>query len=559
LQQSAAEDFAVSLLPTKLRRYAAVATLLMKFGRAGSAAAGGPLAGGLPEESVEGDEPARQLAADLEQLGPTFVKLGQLLSTRADLLPSAYLRALERLQDRVEPFAFEEVRRIVEADLGTRLAQAFGSFDEAPIAAASLGQVHRASLRDGRAVAVKVQRPGIVEQVRADVETLEEIAALLEKHSQAGQRYNVAGIVQEFKESLAAELDYRREADNLRLLRRNLAEFAAIVIPSPVDGYTTPRVLTMDYVDGTKVTALHPLTRIDIDARALAETLVSAYLRQIVIDGVFHADPHPGNVLVTADGRLALVDLGMVGRISPAMQDRLLKLLLAVSAGRGDEAADVLAALGEKREGYNESGFRRDVSAMVNRYGHETLAGLQVGRLFVDLQVASADHHLRAPSELTLLGKTLLNLDQVARVLDPSLDVNAAIGREAAALMTRRLARSASGLSAAVFEAKEFAERLPSRVNRVLDALAASELRMKVELIDEGSVLDGLQKIANRITLGLVIAALIVGAAMVMQVPTSFRLFGYPGLAMILFMIAATAGLWLAWHIVAVDRSRPRH
>jgi predicted unusual protein kinase regulating ubiquinone biosynthesis (AarF/ABC1/UbiB family) len=316
----------------------------------------------------------------------------------------------------------------------------------------------------------------------------------------------------------------------------------------------------MEYVAGTKVTTMHPLTRIDIDARALAETLVSAYLQQIVIDGVFHADPHPGNVLVTPDGRIGLIDLGMVGRISPSMQDRLLKLLLAVSSGRGDEAADVLAALGERLEGFNESGFRRDVSVMVNRYGHETLAGLQVGRLFIELQVASAEHHLRAPSELTLLGKTLLNLDQVARVLDPTLDVNATIGREAADLMTRRLAKTATSgsLLASMFEAKEFAERLPSRVNRVLDSLAASELKMKVELIDEGSVLDGLQKVANRITLGLVIAALIVGAAMIMQVPTTFRVFGYPGLAMILFLIAASAGLWLAWHIVTVDRPR-RH
>lgn len=551
----------MSLLPPKLSRYTAVAALLLKYGPSTRDHALDPAADAREDERARGPSP-ESLAADLERLGPTFVKLGQLLSTRGDLLPAAYLDALARLQDDVQPFSYAEVQQTIESELGVRLSKAFAEFEEAPLAAASLGQVHRAALRDGRPVAVKIQRPGIVDQVRVDLEALREVANFLDRHSDAGRRYNVIGVVDEFCEALVSELDYRREADNLRLIGGNLAEFAAIVVPSPIDGYSTGRVLTMEYVRGTKVTALSPLTRLDVDGQSLAETLIRAYLKQILIDGVFHADPHPGNVLVTGDGRLALVDLGMIGRIGPPMQDRLLKLLLAVTGGRGDEAAEVTAAIGEKLDGFDEPAFRRDIATMVGRYGHELLGNLKIGRVFMELQQACGSHGLRAPAELTMLGKTLMNLDRVARALDPDLDVNATIRRDASRLMTRRLSGSAAsgGMLSAVLEAKEFAERLPGRVNRVLDSLAASELKLKVEMIDEGAVIDGLQKVANRITLGLILAALIVGAAMMMRIETSFRLFGYPGVAMILFLVAGTGGAWLAFHIVTHDRkAKQRH
>lgn len=550
----------MTLLPPKLNRYTAVATLLLKHGRAALGAdATDPLAALRAEQPADdhGDPAPEELAADLEKLGPTFVKLGQLLSTRADLLPEPYLHALSRLQDSVEPFPFAEVQAIVEQELGVKISKAFLSFDEEPEAAASLGQVHRAELRDGRVVAVKVQRPGIVERIAEDIKTLEEVATFLEKHTDTAHRYNVGGIVQEFKDALVVELDYTREAANLKLVRRNLRDFDQIIVPAPVDGYTTSRVLTMDYVRGVKATTLSPLARIDIDGEALAKTLIRAYLKQIIIDGVFHADPHPGNVLLTDDGRIALIDLGMIGRLTPAMQETLLKLLLEVADGRGEEAANVVVSLGEKLPGFDEHQFRREIAVMVGRHAHDSLADLEVGRVFMQLQLTAARGGIRAPAELTLLGKTLLNIDQVARALDPDLDVNATIRRSAGELMTQRLAKSASsgGMFAAVLEAKEFAERLPGRVNRVLDALATSELKLKVEMIDEGAVIEGLQKVANRITLGLILAAMIVGAAMIMRIETTFRIFGYPGLAMILFLLAGTGGAWLAFNIITHDRT----
>jgi predicted unusual protein kinase regulating ubiquinone biosynthesis (AarF/ABC1/UbiB family) len=550
----------MTLLPPKLSRYTAVATLLLKHGRAALVSdANDPLVALRADQQDDGEEDAapEELSADLEKLGPTFVKVGQLLSTRTDLLPPQYLAALSRLQDSVEPFPFSDVQTIVEQELGVKISKAFLSFDEEPEAAASLGQVHRAQLRDGRVVAVKVQRPGIVERVAEDVKTLEEIAAFLEKHTDAAHRYNITGIVQEFKEAIVIELDYKREAMNLKLVRRNLRDFDQIIVPPPVDGYTTSRVLTMDYVRGVKATSLSPLARIDINGEALAKTLIRAYLKQIIVDGVFHADPHPGNVLLTEDGRIALIDLGMIGRISPSMQETLLKLLLEVADGRGEDAANVVMSLGEKLPEFDEHRFKRDITAMVNRHAHDSLADLEVGRVFMQLQLVAAKGGIRAPAELTMLGKTLLNIDQVASTLDPDLDVNATIRRAAGELMTQRLAKSASsgGMFAAVLEAKEFAERLPGRVNRLLDALATSELKLKVEMIDEGAVIEGLQKVANRITLGLILAALIVGAAMIMRVETTFRIFGYPGLAMILFLLAGTGGVWLAFNIITHDRA----
>ena len=533
-------------LPAKLSRYAAVASLFMKHRSAA--------------DDTRGAD-AVQLANDLETLGPTFIKLGQVLSGRTELLPPAYIDALGRLQDDVAPFSFADVERIVETELRVKLSKAFGMFEAEPIAAASLGQVHCAALRDGRMVAVKVQRPDAAKQVMDDLAAMAEVAAFLDKRTDAGARYCFADLIAEFRRSLLEELDYLHEAANLRTLGEHLAGFKDIIVPQPIDSYTTSRVLTMDYVLGTKVTALSPLTRMDVDAERLGRELVRAYLHQIVVDGFFHADPHPGNVFVTDDKKIALVDLGMVGRLSDRTQDRLLALLLAAAEGRGDEAADTLIELGERREGFNEAALRRDVVEVVTKAQNASLADLEIGRLLLDVNQRATTHGLRAPSDLTLLGKTLLNLDAVARALSPNLDVNSTIRDQAVTLMRQRMLRSVSPgrVLSTMLDAKQFAENLPARVNRVLDALAGNELKLKMEVIDEGAIVDGLQKVANRVALGLIMAALIVAAALLMQVPTTFRLLGYPGLAMILFIIAAAAGTLLALQIIRHDRtSRPK-
>ncbi|MEO7427782.1 MAG: AarF/UbiB family protein [Acidimicrobiales bacterium] len=541
----------VRMQPSHLARYKDIGVLLVKHRH---------LIGHDDDRDDGRDDDARSLASDLEEMGPTFVKLGQLLSTRADLLPKSYLAALSRLQDKVEPFGFDEVERIVSLELGVRISNAFRSFDAKPLAAASLGQVHRAELRDGRPVAVKVQRPDIRARILDDMDAIEELASLADGHTESGRRLGFADMVAEFRRSLLAELDYRQEAANLVTVGANLAHRERIVVPQPVPDYCTDVVLTMDYVAGKSIGSIGPLGLMDVDGPALAGALFSAYLDQILIDGLFHADPHPGNVLITDDGRLALLDLGMVARIAPEMQDSLIKLLLGISEGHGRDAADVAIAIGRPLEGFDADGFRLRAAELISRNQGATLGDVQAGAIVAELtQIASASA-LRLPAELTMLGKALLNLDEVARTLDPGFDPNAAIQAESAELMRKKLLQSASpgNVMAAAMEAKEFAERLPGRINHVMDALAAGQLTLNVQGIDERDIMRSVQKLANRVTAGIVVASLVIGAALIMRVDTHAKLFGYPALAMVLFLIAAATGLWLVVSIQLSDLPQRR-
>jgi len=550
----------VSLKPERLKRYKDVAMLLIKYGRSDLISPAGLEGSILPDEIAAEHEtaPAEDLAKDLERLGPTFIKLGQLLSTRADLLPGPYLEALERLQDQIEPFPYEEVERIVSGELGVRISKAFAEFEPAPLAAASLSQVHRATLRDGRAVVVKVQRPDIRDLIVGDLEALGEIAHFLDQHTELGRRYEFDNMLVNLRKSLLRELDFTIEANNLHTIGQNLSEFEEIVVPEPIDDFTTTRVLTMEYISGKKITALNPLRLLEIDGSLLAEELWSAYLKQFLVDGLFHADPHPGNVFLTDDDRIALIDLGMVGRVQRSFQDNLLRLMLAISESRGETAAEAAIRMGEPKEGFERDNFKRRITDLVAEHGDAVLSRLNAGKVSLEITRISADCWFRLPAEFTMIAKSLLNLDRVVYTLDPNFDPNAIIRERANEILQQNILKSVAptNLLAGVVDLKQFAEKLPDRVNRILDAAGNNELRFKVDAIDEKVVLEGLQKVANRITLGLVVASLIVGAAMLMRVETSFRIFGYPGLAMIFFLLAAAAGMLLAFNILFYDEKR---
>ncbi|HEX7182104.1 MAG TPA: AarF/ABC1/UbiB kinase family protein [Thermoanaerobaculia bacterium] len=559
----------LSLKAEHLKRYKDVARLLMKYGRSDLAKVVSADPGLDTDDDLEGmivgGEP-EQLAHDLEALGPTFIKLGQLLSTRSDLLPQPYLDALARLQDKIAPFSFAEVEKIVSEEIGVRLSKAFQDFDNVPLAAASLGQVHRARLRDGREVAVKVQRPGIREVILEDLGAFDEMAGFLDRHTDVGRRYAFRNMVEEFRRALLRELDYRREAANLVTLGQNLREYPRIVVPQPVDDYTTSRVLTMDYVSGTKITELSPLAVIDIDGSALADDLVKAYLDQILVDGFFHADPHPGNLLITRDGRLALIDLGMIARVDPAMQEKLLKLILAITDGRGHEAAQITLQIGTPLPDFDEERFRREVADLVAGYQDVSREQVKAGRIVMGLTRQAAQSGVRPAPELTLLGKALLHLDEAARALDPDLDPNQSVRRHTDSILRKHLMKrlSPSALFSSTLEMYELAQQLPGRLNSLMDSLANNKLELKINAFDESRLMDNLQKIANRISTGLVLAALIVGAALLMQVRTPFTLFGYPGLAMVLFLLAAACGFALVLNIFFNDdwrvwRNKPPH
>jgi len=556
----------MKLSATHFKRYRQIAGLLWKYGRSDIVHEMASHEGFDLQELKAGknDASPEHLADDLEAMGPTYVKIGQVLAGRPDILPEPYRKALARLQDKVKPFPFEDVERIVMTELGVRLSKAFSRFDIEPIAAASLGQVHCAALRDGRPVVVKVQRPDVRSQVAEDFEVLEEIARFMDEHTDIGKRYRFAAVLAEFRAAIQEELNYEHEAQNLISVGKNLQEFKLIFVPQPVLDYCTRSVLTMDYVAGKKITDLGPLGQLGLKGAALADELFRAYLKQILLDGLFHADPHPGNIFIMEDGRVALLDLGMVGHTAPTMQENLLKILIAISDGKGEDAAELVIRMSEKTDRFDHQKFLRLIGQLVASRINQGLRELNVGKSLMEVSRDARDNGLYVPTELTLLGKTLLELDDVGRILDPTFDPNACVRRHAGELMVTRLGREATQGSAvnALLEMKNFTVQLPSRLNRIMDAVANAELEVKVRVPDAKMVVEGIEKVANRITNGILIAALIIGAALLTRVDTSWHLFGYPGFAMLCFLAAAIGAVSLIYRIYAQDRrsrrNRPR-
>jgi ubiquinone biosynthesis protein len=535
-------------------RYTALARLLARFGRSDLISGTGLDEFTFDEDPPIGDEAkAAAFARDLEELGPTFIKLGQLLSTRFDLLPPAYTTALARLQDDAEPFPFTDVQQIVESELGGRLRHLFAEFEEEPLAAASLGQVHRATLPSGREVVVKIQRPDVREIAREDMETLTRLAGLADKHTEAGKTYGFEQLLTHFRRSLAGELDYRREARNLLRFAHLTEPYDLLVVPQPVLEHSTSRVLTMDRIEGRKVTDVGPIGLLDIDARPIVDQLFRCYLDLMLDHGVLHADPHPGNLMITDDGRLALLDLGMVSSVSPRLQDKLVKLLLAIGDGDGEEVAAVLAGMGHPLADYDAAAFRANVAHLVSEAAAQG-PELQAGTVLVELSRISGAHGLRPPAEMSMVGKALLNLDQSTLHLDPEFDPAEAIRDNLSHLLTSGLKVSPAGVMAAAIEAKEFTSMLPKRGNRILEDLAQGDFSLRVRAVDEERLHTVLHRVANRVTLGIIIAATILGAAMMMRVPSDHQVFGYPAIAMVFFTFAVLAGAALGFWIVLTDR-----
>lgn len=547
----------MSIVPENLVRYQKFLKFMLKYWN--SDLLHQTASNAMDEESVteetEFNQSPDELVDDLKQMGPTYIKLGQLLSTRPDLLPDNYLEALSSLQDDLPTIPYEEVRELVEEELGTRISKSFNSFDEEPLASASIGQVHVAELRSGKKVAVKVQRPGIRKKFLEDLDTLEEVATLAVKHSDVARRYAFDDVLSELRRIMLHELDYLREAENLVTLGTNLKTYRRLVVPQPIPDYTTSRVLTMEYVKGQKVTKVSPLRKLEEDHTALVDELVEGYLKQIVIDGFVHADPHPGNIHLMENNKIALIDLGMVAQFTKKMQDYLLRLLIGISKNNGEEISDILLEMSERAEDATIKEFRKNINDMVVDSRNSTARDMQTGRMLVQMNRSAALNGIHLPVEVNILGKILLNMDQIIANLAPDYDLREAVRRHVAKLMESRMKKELAPEDAfsVLLESKKLVEHFPERANKILDNLANNEFNLKVEALDEKRFTDGFQKVANRITLGLIIAATIIGAAMLMSVPSPFTIFGYPGLAIIFFMLAAVGGIALSYHILFKD------
>ena len=594
------------LSPAHLPRIAAIVGLFTRFGLRDVARQQGLIA--LvgddetelpPEELAERHEQAIGFRKRLVELGPAYVKLGQVLSTRPDLLPEPYIEELKRLQDDVGPISLEEVEQTIQEELGGRLSKLFATFDPEPLGTASLGQVHAATLREGREVIVKVQRPGIRASLAEDLEFFHDLAEFMAAHTGVGARVDVIGVIQQLERALADELDYRVEARNAASFRKMLAEFPRLLVPKVIEAYTTERVLTMERVHGLKVDCVPPVARLEHDFTPVADELTRAYLKGITIDGFFHADPHPGNVFVVlpgatnprtpaqvarddrretarvgvtplarleadavasaspeprdVDARLALVNFGMTARLSSTMREMATRLLMALGDQRGDDVAATLIEMGEPSSDFDRVGYTREIAALVARNLELTAAEVKAGRVLFDILDVSYRSGLRLPAELTLLAKALFNLDGVTRALAPGympFDTIREYGNQIAMARAQR-DMSPRRIYQIAMESGDFLAALPHRLDKITQRIANNDLQTKVEVPQIPSLIVALQKVANRIFSGLVLAGLLVASAMLLPY---WRALGTAG-----FIVAAVLGLYIVLAIMVSDRKRDVH
>lgn len=504
---------------------------------------------------ARGRSRGEQLRLALEELGPTFVKLGQFMSTRPDLLPPDIIRELAVLQDEVPPFPYGEAVAIIEEELGRPLGAVFAHFEQTPAASASLGQVYYARLLTGEEVAVKVQRPGILVPLETDLAILHRTAHFLQEHSRLAATIDFTGTAEQFERSIREELDYHQEEANVAAICRNLAGFELLHIPRPYPAQSSRRVLTLERVFGHRLVDVPPTVPRE-RLHALARELLKAYLKQIGVDGLFHADPHPGNLWIDDRHRLALLDFGMVARLDESDRERFIRLLGAIAEGNGERVAAVLLEISPSSAQVDIADFKREIVALVAREQATAAEDAQFGRSLLEMLQAAYRNGVRLPATATMLGKAMLNADAATAILDPELRPVEVVREYMTQLAASRarLFLSRTRLMRLLTDTATLLVDLPSRLNRLGARLSDEGLRVTVEVDDLTEVLLHMRKIANRIAFGLINGAIIVGAALVAQIHAGPTLGGYPVLATAGFIIAALMGFYMLVEILLTDR-----
>lgn len=495
----------------------------------------------------------------LQELGPTFVKLGQIASTRPDLFPEEIVRELEKLQDRVPPFSFQEVREIVKEELGGELEEIFRHFDDSPLAAASIGQVHQAILRSGEKVAVKIQRPNISAVIETDLEILQDLATLAERRLEWAERYQIRDMVDELSKSLRAELDYTIEARNAEKIFNQFQNDSNIYIPKVFWEYTTKKVLTMEYVEGVKLTELEKLKQNGCNLKNLAERLIKGILHQIFIEGFFHGDPHPGNVLVLPGEVIAFIDFGMVGRLTPVMKYHLSSLVIALMRQSTDGVIKSIVQMGLVPDDVNLVRMREDVDELREKYYGVPLSQISLAEAVNDLFRVAFRHSIRIPSDLTLLGKTLLTVEGVVEKLDPDisiLDIAEPFGRQ---LLKERLhpKNVAETVWKRVSDYGELLFDFPRHMKEITSLIKRGRFRLEIDIPELDLFLKKLDRISNRLSFSIVLLAfsiimvgVIIGSSLGLR---STLLWKIPAIE-IGFVVAAMMFLWLLYSIFKSGR-----
>ena len=498
----------------------------------------------LREIGVVGERPASREGAvrfreALEELGTTFVKLGQLLSSRPDLLPDVYIDELGKLVDEVPPVPYATLEPVTARELGL---EHFASIDPEPLASASIAQIHRGLLKTGRAVVVKVRRPGVVEQVELDLALLRKTASLAEGHSGTARLLQLAALTEELEIHLREELDFREEAHNAELIARIVAGYDDLTVPRVIHPYVTEEVLVLEEIRGRKIEEDHGLE--PERAAELARTFFRAYVRQVTDAGLYHGDPHRGNVLLTDDGRLALLDFGLLGRLDDDTRTSLALLLLAIAQNRADDVADLILTLSLTTVDSDEAGFVHDLRRKLPRYHWRPLAGIRTGEALADLQRLCLQYEIALPTSFALVGKTLSQAEQIARTLDPELDPVELLRGEGWSVMAAESERrlEPSQLLSLTFTQLQPLLRMPRRVAQLVQRIETGSLKVGIAPTELESFEHLLRSTANRVGAAMIVVGLLVASALMARVSHTVALIG--------FVLAAVMGLYMLWRIV---------
>ncbi len=545
-----------------LRRYQDIAQVLVKYGYVDVAEAlhlRRPLSLGQrlfgTSEIANCGKPQR-LRMLLEELGPTFVKFGQLLSTRVDALPPAFLHELASLQDHVPAETFAVVQEIVEAELQAPLAQLFHTVESTPLAAASIAQVHRATLKGGAQVVIKVQRPRIPQTIAADLDVLRDLARLSERYMVEWQPFQPSGLVEEFAHAITKELDFRQERRNLERCAQNFRDDPTVLIPKVYPELSTARVLTMSYVEGVKISDREALLRAGYDPHTVAVHGANALLKQIFVHGFFQGDPHPGNLLVLPNDVIAILDYGMFGVIDTETREQLTTLLLGVVQRDATKMIRVLTHLeivdGEHRR--RERELRRDVSMLVDTYLTVPLEQVDLSMMLDEMLKIIHRHGLQIPPEFLLLIRSLTTAESLGRKLDPTFSIAAHVQPFAEKLVSERFdpRHIIRRLGMTSGEAGDLLAFMPGAMLHILERLQRGDLRVGVDMPQLDRLTRDYDTASNRLTLAIILAASIIGSSLVIQTETPPLLWGYPALGLVGFLISVVLGLSL---VVAILRS----
>ena len=509
----------------------------------------------IPKDLERLSQPQR-LRLVMEELGPTFIKLGQLLSTRPDVLDKAYIDEFSKLQDKVPAVSFEEINAQIQRELGYPAEELFAEFSTKPLAAASIAQVHRGKLKSGEEVVFKVRRPGIVKIVETDIDVLMGLAYLIEQHVPTMALYDPVGLVKEFRRSIMRELNFTREGRTVDRFAVNFAESETVYTPKIFWDYTGDIVLTMEYVDGIKISALEELTAQGYDLKEIARRGADAFLKQVLDFGLFHADPHPGNVFILPDQIICMLDYGMVGRLGQDLKDQLIDLLQALLNRDVDRIISQLLYSGELTDDSDMKNLRRDLHDFIEDYYDIVLQDIKVGKLLTEFIEILTHHRIHFPADFMILAKALVIMEGVGRQLDPEFNMINHMRPYVNKLVFERFSpKNISEQAGRIVQAySSLAKNLPQDIKEFVNRLNRNQFKIDLEHRGLEKLVTDLDRSSNRVSFAVVIGSLIVGSSLVMQIDKGPMILGFPLLGLLGYSIAGFLGLWLAIGILRSGR-----